>query len=160
MTVFGMGDRGKFFYTTVDTAEGQGIQITLPGESPLDESSIVTSFSVEQHENFSVTQCLNGGVHLYTFGHDPQNSQFGLGISTFVNTCAGQTAPGLAKALRAYEEGRVSRSKDIASMSVGDSLLQGYLIGQRAQVVDTTVGIIAVTYTFAALNTQSGGKTW
>ena len=64
MTVFGMTDRGKFRAVTVDTTDGQGIQIDMPGGNPVGSASLVTSFSAEQRENFSVSQCLNGGIFL------------------------------------------------------------------------------------------------
>ena len=158
MTVFGVSDRGKFHITSVDAAGGQGIQVSVPGGgSPLGEASLVTSFGAEQRENYSVSQCLNGGVYLYTFGHDPQGSQFTLGISSFLNTCSGKRAADLAQALQVYKTGRVSQSRALASMSVGDAVLRGYLIGQSVAVVDTAIGIVASTYTFVALNPQEGG---
>ena len=157
MTVFGMSDRGKFYSTTVDTEDGQGIQISMPGGNPLGSASLVTSFGVEQRENFSISQCLNGGVYLYTFGHDPQNSQFNIGISSFLNTCDGKRAADLAQALMAYYGGRVSQSKSLASMSIGDAVLRGYLVGQSVSVADNAIGLVASTYTFMALDPQAGG---
>lgn len=157
MTVFGMSDRGKFHVTSVDTADGQGIQISMPGGNPLGPASLVTSFAAEQRENFSVSQCLNGGIYLYTFGHDPQNSQFTLGITSFLNTCSGEKAADLARALRVYQSGRVSESRALASMSVGDAVLRGYLSGQSVTVTDNAIGTVASTYTFVALSPQGGG---
>lgn len=158
MTVFGMTDRGKFRAVTVDTADGQGIQIDMPGGNPVGSASLVTSFSAEQRENFSVSQCLNGGIFLYTFGHDPQSSQFSLGVTSFLNTCNGEKAADLANALRVYQGGRVSQSKQLASMSVGDAVLRGYLTGQSVSTVDPQLGIIASTYTFVALSPQGGKR--
>ena len=157
MTVFGMSDRGKFYSTTVDTEDGQGIQISMPGGNPLGSASLVTSFDVSQRENFAVSQCLNGGVYLYTFGHDPQNSQFDIGISSFLNTCDGKRAADLAQALAAYYGGRVSQSKAMASMSIGDAVLRGYLVGQSVRVADNAIGLVSSTYTFIALSPQAGG---
>lgn len=158
MTVFGVSERGSFYVTSVDTKEGQGIQVSMPGPSPLGSSSLVTSFGVEQRENFSVSQCLNGGVYLYTFGHDPQGSQFTLGITSFLNTCTGEKAADLAQALRAYYGGRVSQSRAIASVSVGDAVLRGYMIAQSISVADSNLGMVASTYTFVALKPQGGGS--
>lgn len=157
MTVFSMNDRGKFHITSVDTSDGQGIQITIPGGNPLGPASLVTSFGAEQRENFSVAQCLNGGIYLYTFGHDPQGSQFSLGVSSFLNTCDGKQAADLAQALRTYSGGRVSKSRALASMSVGDAMFRGYLVGQSVSVTDTAIGMIVSTYTFTALSPQEGG---
>jgi len=154
MTVFGMDGTGKFQVAYVDTSGGRGIQITMPGGSPVGDASLVTSFAAEQRENFSVSQCLNGGIYLYTFGHDPNASQFSLGVTTFLNSCDGAVAADFAKALRAYSAGRVSRSRALASMSVGDAVLRGYLVGHSASVVDAGLGIVASTYTFVALRPQ------
>jgi len=155
MTVFGMSDIGKFRSVYVDTANGQGIQIDMPGGSPLGAASLVTSFSAEQRENFSVSQCLNGGIYLYTFGHDPQASQFSLGVTSFLNMCEGGRATDLANALQVYQGGRVSRSGKLASMSVGNAMLRGYLVGQSVSVADAELGIVASTYTFIALSPQA-----
>jgi len=154
MTVFGMDDIGKFCVAHVDASGGQGIQVTMPGGSPLGTSSLVTSFAAEQRENFSVSQCLNGGIYLYTFGHDPHSSQFSLGITSFLNTCEGKSAADFAQALRAYNNGRVSQSRALSSLSVGDAVLRGYLVGHSASVVDAGLGIVASTYTFVALRPQ------
>lgn len=154
MTVFGMDDVGKFRSAYVDASNGRGMQISMPGGSPLGASSLVTSFSAEQRENFAVSQCLNGGTFLYTFGHDPHASQFSLGITSFLRTCSGEHAADFARALRAYSAGRVSQSKALSSLSVGDAVLRGYLVGLNASVVDAGLGIVASTYTFIALRPQ------
>lgn len=160
MTVFGVSERGSFHVTSVDTKEGSGIQVSMPDKSPspLGSSSLVTSFGVEQRENFAVSQCLNGGVYLYTFGHDPQGSQFSLGVTSFLNPCGGERAADLALALQAYYSGRVSHSGAIASVSVGDALLRGYLVAQSISVADSNLGMVAATYTFVALTPQGRGS--
>lgn len=158
MTVFSMNDRGKFVSVGLDTEEGQGIQVSIAGGgSPIGEASLVTSFSAEQRENYSVAQCLNGGVFLYTFGHDPSSSQFSLGITSFLRTCSGDVGSELAKAMRIYQSGRVSQSKALSTLSVGDAALRGYLVGQGIAVTDNVVGTITTTYTFVALNPQGQG---
>lgn len=159
MWVFGMSDRGKFRSVSVDTAKGSGIQITMPGGAhPVGASSLVTSFGVEQRENFSVAQCLNGGIHLYTFGHDPNGSQFSLGVTSFLNTCSGSYAADLAQALSAYSGGRVSQSRSEASMSIGNAVVRGYLVGQSIRSVDAELGLVEASYTFIALDPQGGSK--
>lgn len=155
MTVFSMSDRGKFMAVTLDTADGQGIQVSIGGSvNPIGESSLVTSFSADQRENFSVSQCLNGGMFLYTFGHDPTSSQFGLGVTSFLNTCNGERGGELAKALAAYNAGRVSQNKTLSTLSIGDAALRGYLVGQSIAVSDAVIGTITTNYTFVALNPQ------
>ena len=155
MTIFSMNDRGKFVSVGLDTEDGQGIQVSIAGgESPIGEASLVTSFSAEQRENYSVAQCLNGGMFLYTFGHDPANSQFSLGITSFLRTCHGEVGSELAKALSIYRTGRVSQSKALSTLSVGDAALRGYLVGQGVVVTDNVVGTVTATYTFVALNPQ------
>lgn len=158
MTVFGVSERGSFHITSVDTKNGSGIQVSMPGPSPLGSSSLVTSFGVEQRENFAVSQCLNGGVYLYTFGHDPQGSQFNLGVTSFMNSCSGERAADLALALQAYYAGRVSQSRAIASMSVGDAVLRGYLTAQSISVANSDLSMVTAAYTFVALKPQGGGS--
>lgn len=155
MTIFSMNDRGKFVSAGLSTEDGQGIQISIAGgTSLLGEASLVTSFSATQRENYSVAQCLNGGMYMYTFGHDPGSSQFALAVTSFLRTCSGDVGNELAKALAAYQAGRVSRSKALSTLSVGDATLRGYLVGQEVAVTSNELGTILTQYVFVALNPQ------
>ena len=156
MTVFSINDRGKFISLGLDTQDGQGIQVSIPGATAdlTGDASLVTSFSAEQREAFSVSQCLNGGMFLYSFGHDPGASQFTLGVTSFIRGCAGNVGDEIAKALSAYRNGRVSKSKALSTLSIGDAALRGYLVGQSMQVSDTSIGLVTTSYIFVALNPQ------
>ena len=153
MTVLGrsrIGIKG----VEVDASGGQGVQVSIPGGNPVGNASLVTSFGAQQFENYAVSQCLNGGVFLYTYGHDPQRSQFNLGVTSFLNTCTGGTGADLATAIATYNGGRVSKSKALSTLTVGMGSFRGYLTGQDIRVVDSEIGIIATTYTFIALDAQ------
>lgn len=152
MTVFGTGSRGAFRAIEIDASGGNGVQLTTPGGLLPGASSLVTSFSVTQGENIAVSQCLNGGIYLYTFGHDPQRSQFSVGITSFLNTCEGDSGATVADAISAYRKGRVSVSKQLSNLTVGRGAFRGYLIGQSIDVADTQLSIISTTYNFIALN--------
>ena len=167
MTVFSVTDRGQFRSIDLSTENGQGVQLWIPGSdyrsgglyrglTALGDAELVTSFSMEQSENYSVSQCLNGGVYLYTFGHDPASSQFSLSVTSFLSTCDGSVGEGLARAIDAYRSGRVSQSKDLSTLSVGSASMRGYLVGQSVEVTDTAIGIITTDYTFVALSPQGG----
>ena len=152
MTVLGRG-RGAFRVVDVDTSNGKGVLVSIAGGgNPVGSSSLVTSFSVQQAENYAVSQCLNGAAYLYTFGHDPQRSQFSLGITSFLNSCNGDVGTAVSEAIAAYNKGRVSQSKALSSLTVGTGAFNGYLVGQGIDVVNPELGIIQTTYTFIALN--------
>ena len=152
MTVFGDA-RGSFRMIELDTKKGQGVTLSTPSGQPVGGSSLVTSFSVAQNENYSVAQCLDGGVHMYTFGHDPQRSTFTVGVTSFLTSCdGGSAAKDLAGAVDAYRGSRVSESMANGTLSVGNTSFSGYLIGQQIDVVDTQLNIITTTYHFIALN--------
>lgn len=156
MTVIGKG-RYAFKAIDLDTSEGQGVQVTIGGSgNPVGQSSLVTSFAASQQENVGISQCLNGGVYLYAFGHSPEGSAFSLGITTFLNTCTGDMSRDLSAAVAAYRNGRVSQSKQLSSLTIGNTVLRGYLVGQDIRVVDTEIGVINTTYNFIALNPQGG----
>ena len=156
MLVLSVNDRGQFMSVGVDTADGQGIQVSIAGARGgiINGASLVTSFSADQRENYAVSQCLNGGMFLYTFGHDPSSSQFALGVTSFIRTCDGTVGAEIAKALGAYSAGRVSRTKTLSTLTVGNASLRGYLVGQNMQVSDTGIGIVTTNYVFVALNPQ------
>lgn len=154
MTVIN-GRRGQFIIENLDTAEGQGVQVSLGGMgSPVGGSSLVTSFGVTQSENFSVSQCLNGGTFLYTFGHDPQQSRFSLGVTTFLDRTCNSDADDLRAAMGLYAAGRVSASRAISTLTVGASTIRGYLIGQEIRVASNELGMVATNYAFIALRPQ------
>lgn len=155
MTVFGTDQRGMFRSVGVDTKDGQGILITVGGGGdPVGSASLVTSFSAEQGENYSISQCLNGGIYLYSFGHDPQRSHFSVGVTSFLRSCDGDVGADFENALAVYRAGRVSASKAISTLSIGNGALSGYLIGQNVQAVDNELGMINTTYQFIALKPQ------
>lgn len=152
MTVFGMS-KGVFRAVNVDISGGKGVQLSVAGQNPVGNSSLVTNFNVDQAENFSVSQCLNGGVYLYTFGSDPANSHFAVQVTSFLNNCDGSVGADLAKAVAAYRTGRVSQSKQLSTLTVGDNgVFNGYLIGQGINAADPAIGMLVTNYTFIALD--------
>ena len=160
MTIIGSGNRGAFRIVNLDTQAGQGVQVTIGGAkmgqggSAVGSASLVTSFSADQSENYSVSQCLNGGVFLYTFGHDPAQSTFSLGVASFLSSCRSGGVSDFANALSAYQAGRVSRSKALSTLSVGDATLRGYLVSQRVSVVSNELSMISTVYSFVAISPQ------
>ena len=157
MTVIGRGRVG-IRAVEVDASKGQGVQVSIPGGSPVGNASLVTSFGAQQFENFSVSQCLNGGIFMYMFGHDPTRSQFNLGVTSFLDTCSGNMGEDLKAALETYRNGRVSKSKVLSTLTVGQGAFRGYLVGQDIRVMDNEIGIIATTYMFTALDVQGTEK--
>lgn len=151
MTIMG-SNRGAFRAIELDASGGKGVQLTVPGGEAVGANSLVTSFDVQQAENFSVSQCLNKKVTVYTFGHDPQRSQFTVGVTLFLNTCGGSPGAELEKAIKAYRAGRLSESKELASLTVGTGLFRGYLVGQGLAVVNSELGMVNATYNFIALD--------
>lgn len=160
MTIMGKSARGAFRAVEIDTSGGNGVQLTTPGGLLPGTESLVTSFSVLQSENIAVSQCLNGGVYLYTFGHDPQRSQFSVGVTSFLNTCSGETGSAIAEAVATYQQGRVSTpaGKTLSCLTVGKGLFRGYLIGQGIDVANTELCIISTTYTFIALDAHGSDE--
>lgn len=154
MTVMGKDMRGSFKAIELGTAAGKGIQASVPSGNLRGSSSLVTSFSVSQGENFSVAQCLNGGVYLYTFGHDPQRSHFSVGITSFLAQCDGSIGSAVDDAIKLYNSNRVSQAKQKGTLTIGTGTCRGYLVGQDISVVDAELNIVSATYTFIALNAQ------
>lgn len=152
MMVFGQGSKA-FKVTEIDASDGQGVIVSTPGGDPVGSSSIVTSFSVNQAENYSVSQCLNGGVFLYAFGHDPSKSPFTVEVASFLHTCdSSGFGTDLANAVSVYGKGRVSQSKQQATLSVGSAAFRGYLTSQDVSVINQELGIVGTTYGFVALD--------
>lgn len=152
MMVFSM-NRGGFTAVNVDTSGGRGVQISIAGQNPVGNASLVTNFSVEQAENFAISQCLNGGVYLYTFGHDPSNSHFSVQITSFLDSCDGSSVSDMAQAVSAYRSGRVSESKQLSTLTVGaNGVFSGYLIGHGVHAADPAIGMVVTDYTFISLD--------
>ena len=56
-----------------------------------------------------------------------------------------------------YNGGRVSKTKRLSTLSVGDAALRGYLVGQSVAVSNNGLGTVSVNYTFVALSPQGQG---
>lgn len=149
MTIMG-SNRGAFRSVELDASGGKGVQLSIPGGNAVGPNSLVTSFGCNQAENYAVAQCLNKKVTVYTFGHDPGRSQFTVGVTLFLNSCDGSTGAEIENALKVYRAGRISESKELASLTVGTGLFRGYLVAQGIEVANNELGLVSATYNFIA----------
>ena len=130
MTIFG-NPRGAFRLVDIDGSKGSGAQVEFPKGSVDTTKSIVTSFSSSQNELYGVQNCLNKSTYVYTFGHNPQQSQFTVGMTLFLANCSGAMS-GLKQHLAAYAGSRVSEAiGGKLKLTVGGALYSGHLVGQR-----------------------------
>lgn len=147
MTVFG-NPRGTFSIAEISASGAPGVVVSIPGglKSSTSEVDIVTSFSVAQAELVGIQQCLNKAVYAYTFGHDPSQSRFSVGITRFMQKCP-QGFRNLSAHVGAYSSGRISEAKgQTVSLSVGGTAFKGHLVGQLIEVASAELNLVNVTY--------------
>ena len=155
MTIFG-NPRGAFRLVDIDGSKGSGAQVEFPKGSVDTTKSIVTSFSSSQNELYGVQNCLNKSTYVYTFGHNPQQSQFTVGMTLFLANCSGAMI-GLKQHLAAYAGSRVSEAKGgKLKLTVGGALYSGHLVGQRIESITPELNLVGVSYTCILLEACGG----
>lgn len=147
MVVLG-SPRGSFVKAKVQGG-GEAVQATFPGGNPTNsETDIVTAFSAVQSELVGVQNCLNHASYAYTFGHDPNQSQFTLGITSFGTKCPNVRFQGMSGHVSTYSGSRISKAKNRpVSVTVGGRAFKGYLTSQRVSSTNAELNMINVEYT-------------
>lgn len=58
--------------------------IHIDGISSSGDTKLVSNFKISDREKLGIIQCFNDTNHLYAFGHDPENSGFGVTYIAFM----------------------------------------------------------------------------
>ena len=153
MKIFGTDSntRGCFIRFDVDTGKSHGAVlkvptnksdnfVTLPTMGRANHLALlISSVSFTQKENVSHLKCFNTRVYTYTFGADIGSVQVNftgfLGKGREYKAAGGGLATGndsiVVNMLKAYEAGRISKSRREAVLSIGESgeVIRGQIVG-------------------------------
>lgn len=179
MRVFGTDHlRGCFAAFDIDTSESQGAVLQLPeGGSintlpkregsdggPLHYGMLVTSISFDQAELVNFLKCFGSRIYTYAFGADLGNLtvQYVGFLAGGVGRTLGQQDSAtefvdskvVSNFLTAYDEGRVSRSGKLASISLNGVALRGLIVGMRSSTKWTQQNIQAFTMQLKLVSIQ------
>ena len=146
MYVFGNNKKARGCFTKFDlnTSLGQGARLVLPVGGPfpatnagVEDPMVVTGISFTAKEKFHVIQCFNGITHTYAFGTDPLSSMISIIYTGFLIASNGYgTSSVTQQFLDMYESNRLSKSLKGAAVTIGRSILNGYIVGIHSATID------------------------
>lgn len=145
MTIFG-GLDNCFVQAKYSVGQGRGAKISFESGGGLDDNTIVTDFRVRNAEKFASVPCFNDRNHIYSFGHDAQNSVGSVTVLTNIEMPEGDTT-GFKTAIKSYKSNRLSAGKRMA-VSVGGVVFIGRLVGMETSTSKLELNLQSITYTF------------
>lgn len=145
MEIFGNDQtmRGCYFRVNKTTVGGRGAYVTtgggvLPASSDGSDPMIVTGLNFVQKEKIHIVQCFQDTNHTYAFGLDPSASTIQVLFTGFLVAKGGAGLSGVIdKFTSAFSKGRVSQYQDYASVTIGSSTLNGFLVGLSSFTADS-----------------------
>jgi len=129
------------------------MQATIKVDSlPAFETSraFITRIIFNEKPSISLMNTVGGAVHLYVFGDDIG----GLMVSglAFDAECDGDNKKlGIENIIEYYRENKVSKRREILSITIGETNLRGYLIGINGESLDPKVRIWQFNLQFALI---------
>lgn len=113
------------------------------------ERSIVTRLTVSQQVNVQFLHSLGSLIHVYVFG-DRMGSVSLSGLS-FACECPNGAEIGAEKMLLWYKRNRASKRATPLRVTIGKSVIEGYVTGFNEDVVDPSMKLVQWGVTMASL---------
>lgn len=109
------------------------------------DRSIITGLALSQEVNVQFLHTLGSYIYIYVFG-DRMGSVAVSGMS-FAADCdnEGNTSHGLELMLKWYRQFRTSRRRSPVRIMIGDTPIDGFVVGFNNQVMDPTTGLVQWT---------------
>lgn len=164
MYVFGseMESRGCFFAIPLSLRFGKGARLQLPvgGQMPganVDQY-LAVGIQAVQKEKYYLLQCFNEATYTYAFGHDPAQSTASI---TFVGFMISQDGTKVSDVLNTFNQkygaARLSRSKALATITVGSNKISGFIVGTETGTADPHHNLQTFTIYLLLISPQGGG---
>lgn len=150
MHIFGANTiaQGGLVRATVNVAGGRGAIVSIAGEEfnkdATDDIRIVVGFSSTMSEDVSVSKTLGGGNFLNAFGASPDTHK--ITVLLPLRDCNGGETGVLDKAVKAHRDGRASKYRKPATMTLGAAVFSGFLVVTTIVIDDPAKGIAIVTF--------------
>lgn len=135
--------------------QGNARLVNLDGDAAIGfdaDRSIITQLSLSQEANVQFLHTLGSHIYIYAFGD--RIGSVGLGGISFSGDC---DVPGLEQAhggelmLAWYRRHRVSRRRSPVRVMVGNTPIEGFVVGFREEVVDPTTNLVQWGVTMRSL---------
>jgi hypothetical protein len=168
MDVFGNTNkaRGCFHRFTFGAADGKfgGVRVKLPHGLILEGSNydpyIVTRVAYSWKEKFNVVECFNDINHTYAFGFDPKGSYIAVGLTGFFVEKEGTAISSLVKTMNGgYIDGRLSATLKPGSITFGQDVLTGFLVGIDSDTTNQEYNLQSYTFHFLPVRVSVNGDT-
>jgi hypothetical protein len=164
MYVFGseMKSRGCFFAIPLSLRFGKGARLQLPvgGQMPAKnvDQYLATDIRATQREKYYLLPCFNEATYTYAFGHDPTQSTASITFVGFMITSSGLRVSGVLNTFnQKYGGARLSRSKSLATITVGSNKLSGFVVGLDVGTADIQHNLQTFTVHLLLISAQGGG---
>lgn len=162
--IFGAAEgspRGCFMAFTFDGKNSKGALLTLPDGSLLTNPDptwplVVTGITTEFNENVNFLKCFNDKIYTYAFGSDVGRLRVDFMGFLQPGVEAGSTGGGgnqdvWTVALDAYNNARLSKALDFATLTVGKKALQGLVLGLSSGTASPEYGLQTFSLSMAHL---------
>lgn len=172
MTIFGDGGgRGCFIRFNFSATPSRGAILLLPsGDTiPSDSAStglVITDVSLTQRESVAHMKCFNDSIYTFVFGSNI--GDVNVGFLAFLskgktNTAGNVVNSGMdaggafAKTLKYYADNRISKSKKLASISMGGGeVITGQIVGLATATQNTETNIQSFQMSLVTTKVQEG----
>lgn len=104
------------------------------------ERSIITRLTVSQQVNVQFLHSLGSLVHIYVFGD--RMGQVGLSGLSFACECPDGNDLGSERMLLWYKRNRASRRQEPVRVTVGSTVIEGFVVGFNEDVVDPSIKLV------------------
>lgn len=120
------------------------------------ETTLVSNFNVKDNEKLGMIQCFNNTNHIYAFGHDPENSGFGVTYIVFMGkACMDgkfEEGDGVAKMVSAYNSKKVSAyGKPVTVSFANGTSVDGIVCSMDVDTFDPEMNALTITIAGKAL---------
>lgn len=161
MRVFGYGKKSRGCFKVFQATVGQGARLEFLGGHNFPRKSgdnvVVTGVEFAQKEKFGLVQCFNNNVFTYAFGHDPINSMITVTATAFlINSSGTANSDAMRLPLYGYNRGRLSASLKASQVSIGGSVLTGFIVGMSSATQDPEFNLQTVTVNLLAVSVADG----
>lgn len=113
------------------------------------EKSIVTRVTVSQQVNVQFLHSLGSLIYVYVFGD--RMGQVSLSGLSFACECPDGTELGAEKMLLWYKLNRASKRADPVRVTIGKTVIEGFVTGFTSDVVDPTMRLVQWGVNLASL---------
>ncbi len=142
MAVFFEGNRGRVVRMN-DPAAQASVGYIQVADSPImydTHWSIITRLTLSHQANVQFLHTLGSAIYIYVFGD--RIGQMGLSGLSFNSACESGERLGIEQMMDWYRENRVSQKGAPVRVMIGNTAIEGFVVGSSEDTVDAETGLV------------------